>query len=51
MKKYGDLTDNEKLNYRSHHYGVIDDCYRCIDCEVGSWNGWKELCFTANREV
>ena len=36
-------------NYRSHTYGVVDDCYRCIDCEIGEWNGWKELCWMEGR--
>ena len=31
-------------NRNSHRWGVIDDCYRCIDCEIGVWNGWRENC-------
>jgi hypothetical protein len=39
------LTDTEKrINAASHTIGVVDDCYRCIDCEVGSWNAWKYHC-------
>ena len=38
------MTDTERLNYNSHHYGIIDDCYRCLDCEIGTWNGHKERC-------
>ena len=41
-----DLTMAEKQrNAASHLIGVVDDCYRCIDCEIGSWNAWKELCW------
>ena len=40
-----ELTEAIKdLNYRSHDWGVIDDCTRCLDCEIGVWNGWKENC-------
>lgn len=31
-------------NYNSHEYGPVDDCTRCIHCEIGEWNGWKEAC-------
>ena len=45
-----ELTAAEKQrNANSHTIGVVDDCYRCIDCEIGSWNAWKELCWTAVR--
>mgnify|MGYP003349425583 CR=1 FL=1 len=41
-----ELTAAEKQrNANSHTIGVVDDCYRCIDCEIGSWNAWKELCW------
>lgn len=40
-----DLTPAERqANERSHFIGVVDDCYRCIYCEIGSWNAWKENC-------
>ena len=32
-------------NYASHHIGVVDDCHRCIDCEIGVWNAHLEPCF------
>ena len=32
------------INEYSHRIGVVDDCYRCIDCEIGSWNAWQTLC-------
>lgn len=35
----------KRANAASHHIGVVDDCYRCIDCEIGSWNAWKQPCF------
>lgn len=31
-------------NADSHRIGNVDDCRRCIYCEVGSWNAWKQLC-------
>lgn len=31
-------------NESTHRIGVIDDCYRCLDCEIGSWNAHKEPC-------
>ena len=38
-------ADVREANDKSHAYGVIDDCERCLNCEVGIWNGWKEACF------
>ena len=39
------LTDEQKIaNANSHTIGIVDDCYRCIDCEIGSWNAWKTRC-------
>jgi len=39
------LTDTEKrINSASHIIGIVDDCYRCINCEIGSWNAWKSHC-------
>ena len=37
------IAEGQK-NSRSHIIGVVDDCYRCINCEIGSWNAWKEYC-------
>lgn len=31
-------------NAASHTYGVVDDCTRCVDCEILPTNGWKEYC-------
>ena len=31
-------------NAASHHFGSVDDCYRCIDCEILPTNAWKENC-------
>ena len=28
----------------THVIGVVDECYRCINCEIGSWNAWKTPC-------
>jgi hypothetical protein len=43
--KKEDLTKEARfLNSMSHDIGAVDDCYRCIHCEVGSWNAWKFIC-------
>lgn len=40
-----ELTEAIKdLNHRSHRFGRIDDCIRCLNCEIGIWNGWRENC-------
>lgn len=28
----------------THRIGTVDDCIRCIDCEVGVWNARKVRC-------
>lgn len=33
-----------EANLASHWISVVDDCYRCTKCEVGSWNAWKVRC-------
>lgn len=33
-----------EANAASHWIVVVDDCYRCSNCEVGSWNAWKVRC-------
>ena len=39
------MTEKERAaNARTHTIGVVDDCYRCIYCEIGSWNVWKNPC-------
>jgi hypothetical protein len=39
------LTPAEKArNAASHTIGNVDDCLRCYDCEIGSWNAWKSYC-------
>jgi hypothetical protein len=39
------LTKEERqINMFSHDIGAVDDCNRCVNCEVGSWNAWKYLC-------
>ena len=32
-------------NAASHVIGNVDGVARCIDCEIGSWNAWKEECW------
>jgi hypothetical protein len=40
-----DLTPAERdANARTHTIGNVDDCLRCIDCEIGAWNAWKVAC-------
>lgn len=40
-----ELTKEQKIaNDNSHDYTIIDDCWRCFNCEIGSWNGWKQPC-------
>ena len=42
---YAEMSEQEKnSNYASHRYGIVDDCRRCINCEIGVWNGWKRRC-------
>jgi len=31
-------------NAASHRIGVIDNCRRCVDCEIASWNAWQQPC-------
>jgi len=39
------LSQSEKeANANSHRIGNVDECYRCIRCEIGSWNAWKSPC-------
>lgn len=40
-----ELTAEEKqANYESHRWGVIDDVVRCVNCEIGIWNGQRRSC-------
>ena len=41
-------VEQRKENYVSHNYGDVDDCIRCVDCEVGIWNGWRYACPARN---
>jgi hypothetical protein len=36
--------EQQKINSASHIMGMVDDCIRCINCEVASWNSWKTYC-------
>lgn len=31
-------------NSRTHFIGDVDGVYRCVKCEIGSWNSWKSPC-------
>jgi len=45
MIKDIEISQNEReRNAASHRIGVVDDCYRCVYCEVGSWNAWRYPC-------
>ena len=40
-----ELSESEKLaNAASHQIGTVDGVYRCVHCEIGVWNAWKESC-------
>lgn len=36
--------EQRAINAYSHRIGKVDDCERCVRCEVGAWNAWKRLC-------
>ena len=39
------LPQSEKeANANSHRIGNVDGVSRCVRCEIGSWNAWKEMC-------
>lgn len=39
------LTLAEKqANIDSHMMGRIDDCVRCVRCEIAVWNAWQRDC-------
>jgi hypothetical protein len=45
---FANVTDAEsRMNFYSHTIGAVDDCYRCIWCEVGVWNAHKMQCSAA----
>ncbi len=40
-----DLTPAERVaNERTHRISNVDDCLRCVDCEIAAWNTWKVAC-------
>ena len=40
-----ELSESEKrANAASHRIGNVDGVYRCVWCEIGVWNSWKEAC-------
>jgi len=38
-----------QANRSTHSIGNIEGVNRCIHCEIGSWNAWKELCSASQR--
>ena len=39
------LPQSEKeANANSHTIGNVDGVSRCVWCEIGVWNAWKEAC-------
>lgn len=41
-----EMSQEERVrNATSHRIGNVDDCNRCLDCEIGSWNAWREPCY------
>jgi hypothetical protein len=37
-------VEQGQANARTHTIGDVDGVYRCIRCEIGSWNAWKVAC-------
>lgn len=37
-------TVEQNRNLDSHTIGIVDDCNRCLNCEIASWNAWKRYC-------
>ena len=45
IQNLANISINEgQANSRSHIIGDVDGVYRCINCEIGSWNAWKMVC-------
>ena len=34
----------KEANAKSHRIGNVDGVSRCVRCEIGVWNSWKEQC-------
>jgi hypothetical protein len=34
----------KQVNANSHRIGNVDGVSRCVRCEIGVWNSWKEQC-------
>ena len=34
----------KQANAASHRIGNVDGVSRCVWCEIGVWNAWKEAC-------
>jgi hypothetical protein len=34
----------KQANANSHRIGNVDGVSRCVRCEIGVWNSWKEQC-------
>jgi hypothetical protein len=34
----------KQANANSHLIGNVDGVSRCVNCEIGVWNAWKESC-------
>jgi hypothetical protein len=43
-KKQQRAAKDRVANYASHRLGQVDDCIRCIDCEVAASNAHKRKC-------
>ena len=37
-------AEQRAANADSHRIGIVDDCERCVNCEIGSWNAWQKPC-------
>lgn len=38
------VDEIRSANFASHIFVDMDDCTRCMDCEIGIWSGHKEYC-------
>jgi hypothetical protein len=38
------IREEQDRNYTSHHIGVVDDCLRCLYCEVAIWRSHLSFC-------
>lgn len=37
-------VEDRRRNAASHEFGTVDDCVRCVWCEILPTNAWKDAC-------